>query len=396
LAGGARRRGGAMAVTVAVIVRNHPKYAYCLFCTNGAAVSSTQHEYPCPVAAAGIVRARHEGMAVAIGLIVIGLGFVVDVTTGRDLSLSLVYVAGVGLMVWAGSARVGLLGAVGASAAVFTDGVQNSVATGTALANAVTAFVLLLATVAAVDYHARVIREESRARFDSLTGLPNRRACEERCTVEIARLHRKAGSLSVAFLDFDGLKKVNDVRGHAAGDAALVRLANSSQALLRPTDLLSRVGGDEFVLLLPDTDYDEATTVVRRIQGRLAEADGDEPASVLAGLVTWHSAPQSIEELSSKPTPSCTAPSATAASTTSSPWSSADTGLCPRRRLEFTGRGPRAPDTSGFAVGASWAERRCSVGRRCSAARQSSPGPATRSIRRCRAPRPEPRSCPAV
>ena len=100
-----------------------------------------------------------------------------------------------------------------------------------------------------------------------------------------------------AFLNFDGLKKVNDGRGHAAGDAALIRLAKSSQAVLRPTDLLSRVGGDEFVLLLPDTDYDKATSVVRRIQGRLAEADGDEAASVSAGLVTWHSAPQSIEEL---------------------------------------------------------------------------------------------------
>ncbi len=195
-------------------------------------------------------------MAIAVGLGVIGLGFVVDVTTGRDLSLSLVYVAGVGLMVWAGSARVGLLGAVGASAAVFADGIQNSVATGTALANAVTAFVLLLATVAVVDYmHAKMVREASRARFDPLTGLSNRLACEERCTVEIARLHRKAGSL------------------------------------------LSRIGGDEFVLLMPDTDHDEATSVVRRIQGRLAEADGDKAAMVTAGLVTWHSAPQSIEDL---------------------------------------------------------------------------------------------------
>lgn len=247
---------------------------------------------------AGIARVRHEPLAVAIGLVVIGVGFIVDVTTGRDLSLSLVYVGGVGLMVWAGSARVGLVGAVGASVAVLIDGLQNSVDTGTAVANAVTAFVLLLATVAVVDYmHSRMVREADRARFDPLTGLSNRRACEERCTVEIARLHRRAGSLSVAFLDFDGLKQVNDVRGHAAGDAALIHLAKSSQAVLRPTDLLSRVGGDEFVLLLPDTDYDEATTVVRRIQGRLAEADGGEPASVTAGLVTWHSAPQSIEEL---------------------------------------------------------------------------------------------------
>jgi diguanylate cyclase (GGDEF)-like protein len=259
-------------------------------------VSSGRHEYACAVA--GITRVRHEGLAVAIGLVVIGLGFIVDVTTGRDLSLSLVYVAGVALMVWTGSARIGLLGAVGASVAVFTDGVENSVVTGTALANAVEAFVLLLATVAVVDYvHAKMVREAGRARFDPLTGLSNRRACEERCTVEIARLHRKPGSLSVAFLDFDGLKQVNDVRGHAAGDAALIHLAKSAQAVLRPTDLLSRVGGDEFVLLLPDTDYDEATSVVRRIQGRLAEADGDEPASVSAGLVTWRSAPQSIEEL---------------------------------------------------------------------------------------------------
>jgi diguanylate cyclase (GGDEF)-like protein len=250
------------------------------------------------VALAGVSRARHEILAIALGLGLIGLGFVLDLTTGRDLSLSLVYVAGAALMTWAGSLRVGVLGAAGAAGAVLGDGLWNSVAVGTALTNAVTALVLLLATVAVVDrMHASKVREASRARFDPLTGLPNRRACEERSTVEIARLQRRGGSLSVAFLDFDGLKRINDARGHAAGDAALVHLANSAQAVLRPTDLLSRVGGDEFVLLLPDTDYDEATAVIRRIQGRLAQADGGEPASITAGLVTWHRAPQSIEQL---------------------------------------------------------------------------------------------------
>ena len=247
---------------------------------------------------AGFSLPRHEVFAIGVGFLVIGLGFVIDVTTGRDLSLSIVYVGGVGLMTWSGSLRVGVLGAVGGGAAVLADGLSNSVAAGTALTNGVTAFVLLLATAAVIDrLHAKMVREASRARFDPLTGLSNRRACEERCAVEIARLQRRAGSLSVAFLDFDGLKQVNDVKGHAAGDAALVHLATSAQAVLRPTDLLSRVGGDEFVLLLPDTDYDEAAAVIRRIQGRLAEADGGEPASVTAGLVTWHSAPQSIEEL---------------------------------------------------------------------------------------------------
>ena len=247
---------------------------------------------------AGFSLPRHEVFAITVGLVVIGLGFVIDVTTGRDLSLSIVYVAGVGLMTWTGSLRVGILGAIAGGAAVLIDGLSNSVVFGTALTNGVTAFVLLLATAAVIDrLHAMMVREAGRARFDSLTGLSNRRACEERCAVEIARLRRRSGSLSVAFLDFDGLKQVNDVKGHAAGDAALVHLATSAQAVLRPTDLLSRVGGDEFVLLLPDTDYDEATTVIRRIQGRLAEADGGEPASVTAGLVTWRSPPQSIEEL---------------------------------------------------------------------------------------------------
>jgi diguanylate cyclase (GGDEF)-like protein len=250
------------------------------------------------VARAGTALPRHEAFAIGVGLAVIGLGFVIDVTTGRDLSLSLVYVAGVGLMTWSGSLRVGVLGAVAGGAAVLADGLWNSVVAGTALTNGVTAFVLLLATAAVIDrLHAMMVREASRARFDPLTGLSNRRACEERCAVEIARLQGRGESLSVAFLDFDGLKHINDAKGHAAGDAALVHLASTAQTVLRGSDLLARVGGDEFVLLLPDTDENEATAVVRRIQGRLAEADGGDPASVTAGLVTWRSPPQSINEL---------------------------------------------------------------------------------------------------
>jgi GGDEF domain-containing protein len=261
------------------------------------------------VTAAGILRVRHELVAVAAGLSVIGLGFVIDLATGRDLSLSLVYVAGVGLMVWAGSARVGVLGAVGASVAVLVDGVRNSVGTGTALTNAVTAFVLLLATVAVVDYmHSRMVREADRARFDALTGLPNRRACEERCAIEIARLQRRAGSLSVAFVDFDGLKQINDARGHAAGDVALVHFAQSAQAVLRPTDLLSRVGGDEFVLLLVAWPKPTGTS-------RHRSRPGSSPGTARR---------RASRNCSSKPTPSCTAPSAPAATATSSPKSSAE------------------------------------------------------------------------
>jgi diguanylate cyclase (GGDEF)-like protein len=247
---------------------------------------------------AGTARLRNDAVAITLGLSLIGLGFLVDITTGEDLSLSLVYVAGVVFMAWVGSLRVGVLGAIGASAAVVADALANSVRVGVALSNAATALVLLVVVAAIVDrLRKALIREASQARYDTLTRLPNRRACEERAALELARLQRSGSALSVAYLDFDGLKQINDNRGHAAGDAALVHFATSAQGELRPTDLLSRIGGDEFVLLLPDTDYDEARTVIRRIQGRLADSPGGESASITVGLVTWRSAPQNLEQL---------------------------------------------------------------------------------------------------
>jgi diguanylate cyclase (GGDEF)-like protein len=246
----------------------------------------------------GTTRFCNETVAITLGLAIIALGFLVDITTGRDLSLSLVYVSGVAFMAWVGSFRVGLLGAAGAAAAIATDALTHAESAGVAVSNATTALVLLVAVSALVDrLRKALIREASQARFDPLTGLPNRRACEERGALELARLQRSGQALSVAYLDFDGLKQINDNRGHAAGDAALIHFASTAQSELRPADLLSRIGGDEFVLLLPDTDYDDATTVIRRIQRRLAEADGGEPASITVGLVTWRSAPQNLEQL---------------------------------------------------------------------------------------------------
>lgn len=247
---------------------------------------------------AGTGRFRNEVVAITFGLSVIALGGVIDVTTGRDLSLSIVYVGGVAFMAWVGSFRVALLGTIGAAAAVLTDGLVNTVGTGVALSNAVTALALLVGTAAIVDrLRKALIREAHQARYDPLTGLANRRACEERSELELARSQRSGEALSVAFVDFDGLKQINDNRGHAAGDAALIHLAKTAQAVLRPTDLLSRIGGDEFVLLLPETDHDDATAVIRRIQSRLAESVGGEPASITVGLVTWRSAPQTLNQL---------------------------------------------------------------------------------------------------
>ncbi|MBW3556232.1 MAG: diguanylate cyclase [Actinobacteria bacterium] len=108
-------------------------------------------------------------------------------------------------------------------------------------------------------------RLEDAAFLDPLTGLLNRRALERDLARELAQVHRGSRRLSLVMSDLDGLKEINDRQGHAAGDRALCRLADSVCAALRGGDSAYRLGGDEFVLLLPDTPLEDVPAVVQRI-----------------------------------------------------------------------------------------------------------------------------------
>jgi diguanylate cyclase len=108
-------------------------------------------------------------------------------------------------------------------------------------------------------------------RIDQLTGVFNRRGLDEAMVKEISRAQRGGNLLSVAFLDIDNFKKLNDTYGHNVGDTALQHLAKVMQATVRPTDVVSRLGGEEFVILLPDTDIDQAVNTVKRLQRALTK-----------------------------------------------------------------------------------------------------------------------------
>lgn len=101
---------------------------------------------------------------------------------------------------------------------------------------------------------------------DPLTGVANRRVFEDALRRESARERRMGLSFAVVLLDLDGLKRLNDELGHAAGDRAIVALAESAAQLVRGTDLVARLGGDEFAVLLPGASLEGARKLASRLR----------------------------------------------------------------------------------------------------------------------------------
>lgn len=134
------------------------------------------------------------------------------------------------------------------------------------------------------DVTADVKREEellSLATTDDLTGAKNRRHFMERAELEVHRLRRHGVPFSLALLDLDHFKNVNDTYGHPAGDDVLREAVNRWQNGRRPFDTLGRLGGEEFALLLPGADGDAAMTVAERLRAAIA----DTPFQTVAGPV---------------------------------------------------------------------------------------------------------------
>jgi diguanylate cyclase (GGDEF)-like protein len=141
----------------------------------------------------------------------------------------------------------------------------------------------VVASVAVVAAVVRLLSERlerlvaslaAEARVDALTGLLNRRGFEERLAPEVARAGREQTSLAFVALDLDHFKRVNDLRGHEAGDRALVRVADAIRGHVRASDLAVRWGGEEFVVVLPGACADAAHGFAERVRAAVAASAG--------------------------------------------------------------------------------------------------------------------------
>ncbi|MEO1328939.1 MAG: diguanylate cyclase [Pseudomonadota bacterium] len=140
------------------------------------------------------------------------------------------------------------------------------------------------------------------ATLDALTGLPNRRHFFDRAERELLRAGRSGAPLSLLYMDVDHFKQVNDSYGHAGGDAVLQMVAEALGEAVRPYDLVGRLGGEEFAILLPQADAETSRMVAERVRGavaagRLTHTDGREIRVTISGGAATARAGETLEQL---------------------------------------------------------------------------------------------------
>jgi diguanylate cyclase (GGDEF)-like protein len=251
----------------------------------------------------GMLSGISTGGALAISIaLMIGVA-VGDLLTGSDVNFTLLYLGPIGLATWFVSFRAGsALSAVSAVLSVMLDVWQRSQPLPTPvmvwnLVVQVGVFMALVALLGALQ--SRLVHEQQAARTDPLTAVSNRRSFEEYAEVEVERARRSGRPLTVVYLDVDDFKRVNDQQGHARGDALLATLAATLRGATRAIDVVGRLGGDEFGLLLVETDGPTAQSLLHRLRDTLAAAMAENGWRVTfsIGAATYLTPPRTVDDM---------------------------------------------------------------------------------------------------
>ena len=224
------------------------------------------------------------------GVLVVGS---VDYLTGYEVSMSLFYLGPVALAAWYSGRRIGILIAVlSCTSWYLADLAAGNQYSHPAIPvwNALIRFGFFLITgLLLAELRNSLRAQQSLARTDGLTGLFSRRAFEDRLKHDLALAQRRKSAFTLAYVDVDDFKAVNDTQGHVEGDRLLRLIGRVLQRSVREADTAARVGGDEFALVLPDTDGRGAEKVISKLARELHEALGasDSATTCSIGVVTF-------------------------------------------------------------------------------------------------------------
>jgi len=247
-------------------------------------------------------RPPSQAFAWASSLLLIGLIGTVDYASGTEIRTYPLYYGPIGLLAWQAGRRGAVTGAVLCAVSWL---ISNTVAglhyshpaiivVNTAVNGASFLFVGLLIA----ELNAALDRSRTLSRTDPLTSLRNARAFLEDSAPLLALCRRTDRPLTVAYLDLDHFKEVNDSHGHHAGDVLLKAVATAIHDALRPSDLCARLGGDEFAVLLPELGERDADLALQRILETVRTAAGSASrVTASIGAVTFLVPPEDMNAL---------------------------------------------------------------------------------------------------
>jgi diguanylate cyclase (GGDEF)-like protein len=246
---------------------------------------------------------RSRPFVLTASLLLVALLGALDHLNGPDVSLLIFYCVPVFVAAWYAGRGAGFLTCAASGLAWFTVAHFTSEHYSNLLIAYWNAFVrlgfiLILAHLVA-SFRRSLKQERELARTDYLTGAFNGRSFAEAAEGEIARARRHEHTFSVAFMDVDDFKLVNDRLGHSAGDRLLMLVADTLRENVRAVDVVARLGGDEFAVLMPETDERAAQLMLRRVRRQLLEAARWKgwPVTFSAGLITWVEPPAGVDEM---------------------------------------------------------------------------------------------------
>jgi diguanylate cyclase (GGDEF)-like protein len=238
-------------------------------------------------------------------LVVAGLG-AVDYYMEPRFSFLIFYLFPVCYAAWLGGKKTGIaISVLSAAAWIYSDIVSMEKYEHPVIPywNMTTTFVVFLVVSLLLSKIKKTLQlANDLARIDPVTNMANRRAFSEIAGIELYRINRYKRPFTIACLDLDDLKKINEEQGLEAGDAVLRRVAKALDANVRSSDFPARLDGDEFAVLLTETNEDQAKSVIEKLSNSLQEMLKNEKweISFNIGVVTYIRPPATVDEMLKK------------------------------------------------------------------------------------------------
>jgi diguanylate cyclase (GGDEF)-like protein len=247
-----------------------------------------------------MIERLHRRTLIAILVLSMSALIVTDLVSSPTISLTMLYLAPITFCAWYISARLSQVLVVVCAIVELIDGLVNNFSPTITLWNAAIRLIFFLLFVALLtNLRDSYRREHTMARSDPLTGVFNRRAFHDLLEHELARMRRIAIPLTIAYLDLDNFKAINDLLGHSVGDELLIHLTTLMRGNLRTIDRVARLGGDEFVILMPATDAPAADVALTRLKATIQDSMRARhwPVTLSIGAVALHEVPDTIDQV---------------------------------------------------------------------------------------------------